>query len=247
MTADRQWYKHEPSDLKSVSADNIYFLLCDTEGRMWVACEDSHLDLAVRHQDGTYSFRHFFSDDFSARVLHQDRQGMMWVGTKNGLYCFRPEELLRDTAAYQCPLTGADLGYSDVSCIYEDSRGTLWVGTVGNGVYYKEVGGRGFCRNASLSLISNDVQAILEDTKGAMWFATKNGLTSYNPDTKKVRQHYDEGNLMRNYYADNCACILSDGRLAFGTNSGVLVYDPGTAVWHITEKVPARTEIRLRD
>ncbi len=94
---------------------------------------------------------------------------------------------------------------------------------------------------------SNDVQAILEDTKGAMWFATKNGLTSYNPDTKKVRQHYDEGNLMRNYYADNCACLLSDGRLAFGTNSGVLVYDPGTAVWHITEKVPARTEIRLRD
>lgn len=240
MTGDRQWYKHEPSDLNSVSADNIYYLLCDRDGRIWVACEDSYLDLAVRHQDGSVSFRHFFGKQFSARVMYQDKRGVIWVGTKNGLYAFRPEELLRDTSAYEHPLTGADLGYSDVSSICEDSRGTLWIGTVGSGVYAREAGdgAGGFSRNTRFSLISNDVQAILEDQKGVMWFATKNGLTSYNPATHKERQHYDESNLLRNYYADNCACLLPDGRLAFGTNSGIVICSP----W----KMAAEEEIHNR-
>lgn len=226
MTGDRRWYKHEPSDLTSVSADNIYYLLCDHDGRIWAACEDSHLDMAVRHQDGTYTFRHFFGKQFSARVMYQDKSGTIWVGTKDGLYSFRPEELLRDTTAYQHPLTGADMGYSDVSCIYEDSRGILWVGTLGSGIFSMKTRNHKFANNHSFSLISNDVQAILEDSRGVMWFATKNGLTSYNPVNKKVRQHYNERNLMHNYYADNCACMLPDGRIAFGTNSGILVYDP---------------------
>ena len=226
MSGDRKWYKHEPSDLTSISADNVYFLLCDHDGRIWVACEDTYLDLAVRRQDGSYMFRHFFDSRFSARVMYQDKSGVVWVGTKNGLYSFRPEELLRDTSAYKHPLTGKDLGYSDVSCITEDRRGILWVGTVGNGVYARAQGTTHFEKNTSLGLLSNDVQSILEDRKGVMWFATKNGLTSYDPANGKMRQHYNENNLMRNYYADNCALMLADGRLAFGTNSGILIYDP---------------------
>ena len=226
MSGDRNWYRHKPGDPTSIAADNVYYLLCDRDGRIWVACEDTYLDLAERRQDGTYEFRHFFDSKFSARVMYQDKSGIVWVGTKNGLYSFRPEELLRDTSAYQHPLTSKDLGYSDVSCITEDRRGILWVGTVGSGVYARAPGAAHFEKNTSLGLLSNDVQSILEDRKGVMWFATKNGLTIYDPASCKMRQHYNENNLMRNYYADNCALMLADGRLAFGTNSGILIYDP---------------------
>lgn len=234
MSGDRQWYRHNDADTASIAADNVYYLLTDSKGRIWVACDDAHLDLAVSQPDGSYRFRHFFDRHFSARVLYEDRSGTIWVGTKNGLYCFRPDELLRDTSAYEHPLTGADLNYSDVSCIYEDSRGILWVCTLGSGVYSVDLlaeTGRGtFTRHTSLGLLSNDVQAIIEDDTGVMWIATKNGLTSYNPNGRKIRQHYNQGNLLRNYYADNCACRLPDGRLAFGTNSGILIYDPANIV-----------------
>ena len=245
MSGDRRWYKHDDNDPTSVSADNIYYLLCDREGRMWVAGEDTHLDLALRQPDGTYHFRHFFDKKFSARVLYQDRSGMIWVGTKNGLYCFRPEELLKAPAAYQQPLTGSDLNYSDVSCIYEDSRGTVWVGTAGSGVYV-EVGdqkGREVLEHKTdLGLISQDVQSILEDQKGLMWFATKNGLTSYNPRTKEVRQHYNENSLLRNYYVENCATTLADGRLAFGSNAGILIYNPAEMA-----KVERHNQVEITD
>lgn len=230
MASDRQWYRHNPHDSTSVSADNINFLMCDSNGNVWVAADGAHLDLALRQKDGTFHFRHFFNKDFSARVLYQDRQGIIWVGTKNGVYCFHPEDLLKNSTSYMQLLTGGDLNYSDVSSIYEDSRGNLWVGTIGNGVYcmndvknYK----RGtFIKQISIGLRSNEVQSIIEDKNGIMWFATKNGLTSYDPVAHIVRHFYNEDNLMHNYYAENCALELPDGRLAFGTNSGILIYNP---------------------
>ena len=228
MSGDRQWYEHEKNNVSSVSADNINYLLSDSKGRVWIACEDSHLDLAIRQPNGKYAFRHFFDRKFSARVMYQDRRGIIWVGTKNGLFCFNPDQLQHDTTAYKHPLTGAELNYSDVSCIFEDSRGVLWVGTLGSGVYSADnrpgkVQGL-FARQTAVGLISHEVQAIVEDRGGNMWFATKNGLTKFNPKDKKVRQYYDESNLMRNYYAENCAHLLKNGRLAFGTNSGIVIY-----------------------
>ena len=225
MTGQREWYRHEPSDQHSLSSDNIYHLLCDKAGRIWVACENTYLDLAVRQQNGIYTFRHFFGNDFSARVMFEGKDGVIWVGTKNGLYAFRPEELLRDSTAYIHPLTGADLNYSDVSSIYQDAQGTLWIGTLGNGLYTADAKSQTFTRRNNLNLLSNDIQSIMEDKNGMLWFATKNGLTTYDPQTGKTWQHYSESNLLHNYYVDNCVCRLNDGRIAFGTNSGILIYD----------------------
>lgn len=230
VTGMGKWYRHDREDTGSVSSDNIFNLYCDDGGRIWVACENTYLDLAMPMGDGTYRFRHFFDKDFSARVMCGGNDGYLWVGTENGLYGFRPEELLRDTTAYLHPLSGADLNYSSVSCICQDSHGKLWVGTAGSGIYCSDDNGRTFKKNPYPNLMSYDVQSIIEDHKGIMWFATKNGLTSFNPTTGQTQQHFDETNLLRNYYADDCASILPDGRIAFGTNAGILIYDPEKAM-----------------
>lgn len=229
MTEQRKWYKHDPKSESSISSDNIYSLFCDDQGRIWVACEDSHLDLVIQQPDGTCTFRHFFNKRFSPRVIYGGTDGYIRVGTKNGLYGFRPDELLRDTTAYVHPLSGEDLNYSDVSCIYQDSRGTLWVGTSGSGVYCTGSKDRVFAKKTELNLMSLNVQSIIEDKNGTMWFATKNGLTSFHPTTGLTQQHYNE-DLLSNYYADNCASALPDGRVAFGTNAGILVYNPENIV-----------------
>lgn len=243
---DNRWYRHDPNDPTSVAADNIHFLQCDSNGNIWIAADGTHLDLAVRQPDGSYQFRHFFDKTFAARVMHQDRQGVMWVGTKNGVFCFRPEELQQDPTNYMQPLTGSDLNFSDVSSICEDSQGNLWVGTIGHGAYcmtnivdYKNAK---FIRQTSIGLRSNEVQSILEDKHGVLWFATKNGLTSYNPTTRMARHYYNEHNLMHNYYVDNCALALADGRLAFGTNSGILIYTP-PPLHEMEDAKPSRLDV----
>ena len=234
-TGDGGWYRHNPKNPQSVSANNIYSLTCDHDGRIWVAPEESYLDLVVARQDGTYEFRHFFGNKFSARVLFQDTGGTMWVGTKAGLYTFRPERLISDTTAYERLLTGEDLKYSDISSIYEDSHHRVWVGTIGNGAYCIDPNRRGDSGShlhltVASGLVSNEVHAIIEDDRGVLWLATNRGITCYDAESGRCWYHYDEYELLRNYYADNSACRLPDGRLAFGTYAGIVVYDVTTAL-----------------
>ena len=231
-TADGQWLTHDEQDAKSISDNNLSDLVCDHQGRIWSAPENAPLDVIITKGDGNYDVRHLFGQNFSAKVMLLDHNNMMWVGTKNGLYYFSPDNLLADTTLYRCLLTEKDLGYSDVSCIYEDSRHQVWIGTVGSGVFC--IGNEDHFQGKrpmsnytqTVGLSNSEVHAIIEDRNRVMWFATKKGITCYNPKDGSIDYHYDESDLMRNYYADNSACMLSDGRLAFGTNAGIVVFSP---------------------
>ena len=232
-TADGQWLTHDEKDEKTISDNNIYNMVCDKRGRIWAAPENAHLDVIFSNGDGQYSVRHLFSKNFSAKVMLLDHNNMMWIGTKNGLYYFSPDKLLEDSTSYRCLLSAKDLSYSDVNCIYEDSRHQVWIGTGGSGLFCisnkeDQLGNEPLGNyTQTVGLSSSEVHAIIEDRKQVMWFATKKGITCYNPQNGSIDYHYDEQNLMRNYYVDNSACILSDGRLAFGTNAGIVVFQSG--------------------
>lgn len=221
---------HNPKDKSSVSANNIFDILCDRKGRMWVAAENANLDLAVKNSDGSFSFRHFFSKDFSPRVLLQDRKGNIWVGARNGLYCFNPDELLKNASAYKLVIPIQRTGFSDISCLFQDTKGNIWMGTYGNGVYCiqpntTEDGATSlFNISTANGLSSNEVNTVIEDNNGKIWIGTNNGITIYDTKTKKRSYYFDEYDLMRNYC--NCSLLMPDGKLAFGTNAGILVLDP---------------------
>lgn len=87
--------------------------------------------------------------------------------------------------------TAQGLSSNDITCIYQDRKGFLWVGTHfglnrydGQLVqtYYHEV-------DNPNSLSGNDVTDILEDRSGIIWIATKDGgLTRFDPDTLPQNQ-----------------------------------------------------------
>ena len=249
LTPEGRWLKHNEGDAASVSANNIYWMLTDREGRLWVAAENAHLDLAEQRPDGSYGFRHFFGKGFSPRVIWQDTGGTIWVGTSKGLYCFRPEKLVGDTTAYECVLTGRDLKYSVVSCLYEDRRHVLWVGTQGSGAYAIDTKTHRILNNLTIGdgLISDEVQSVIEDNRGIVWLATKRGITCYNPQTQAFSYRTDDYHPMRNYYADNCACRLTDGRLAFGTNAGVVVYSEDRGSRYEVRGARSGSELTITD
>jgi ligand-binding sensor domain-containing protein len=55
-------------------------------------------------------------------VLHQDRDGFLWVGTENGLYRYDGHRFLAFSVKEGLPGT-------DITLLYETADGKLWVGT----------------------------------------------------------------------------------------------------------------------
>ncbi len=61
----------------------------------------------------------------------------------------------------------------------EDSKGNLWFGSIGSGVYrYDGKSFRSFTNRNGLA--NNDVHSIYEDKKGNIWFGTEGGASRYD-------------------------------------------------------------------
>ena len=83
------------------------------------------------------------------------------------------------------------LSQSEVYCVFQDSRGLIWIGTQAglnrfDGRSFKSYDIDPLDENA---ISSGWIYAIDEDSDGNLWIATQNGLNKYNPRTKKFTNY----------------------------------------------------------
>lgn len=111
----------------------------------------------------SYSFRHLdISNGLSSntvRSIVQDHNGIVWIGTADGLDSFDGREVIHHE------LSTSDANY--VNCLWEDASGVLWAGTDDglyryNGVAMQKVEHAPVCAYTSVA----------EDGDGALWFGT---------------------------------------------------------------------------
>jgi ligand-binding sensor domain-containing protein/serine phosphatase RsbU (regulator of sigma subunit) len=74
------------------------------------------------------------------------------------------------------------LPHSSVYSFIQDSRGFIWMGTIGGGVT-KFDGFRFVTYTTADGLTDNIVRTLLEDSRGNIWIGTDNGLTIYDGET----------------------------------------------------------------
>jgi len=106
------------------------------------------------------------------------------------------------------------LSNNTISCIYQDSKGFIWIGTPSG---LNRFDGRSFVlyKNDPLnvsSISSNSINAISEDKVGNLWIATDNGLNVLNPNTGKFKAYYSNeknSNSIKNNFVYN---VLVDSK-----------------------------------
>lgn len=155
----------------------------------------------------------------------QDRQGFLWIGTEDGLnrfdgYTFK---------VYKSrPFDSTSLSHNTVLALLCDSRGLLWVGTVGGGVSRYDPATDTFTQFLSepsnpSTLDHNNVNSLYEDRKGRIWVTTSTGLNQYDPSTGRfTRFHHPVATILFSMAEDQ------DGYLWIGSNNGLLRFDPTT-------------------
>lgn len=126
------------------SRNNIFTVLRDNKNRMWMATFGGGLQLAERNS-GKLTFRQFLFDNDHLNMMRsmiQDRDGLIWIGTNDGVVVFDPDELLRDRSKYTVLRVYSHnrqlLSYDEVKVIFEDSKGRIWMGTTGRGLHLLE-------------------------------------------------------------------------------------------------------------
>jgi len=156
----------------------------------------------------------------------QGVNGFMWYATKKGLYSFDGKNV---TSYQNNPLNPNSIMSNFLESVYSDQDGTLWIGSLGNGLDHFDPESGIFTHftydpNDSESLSSDTVTVILRDRQGTLWIGTHGGLDQYDPKTNKFN-HYrylDEdttsisNNQVRSIYED------SEGRIWVGTGSPYL-------------------------
>jgi hypothetical protein len=67
-----------------------------------------------------------FCSDNNIRCVLEDKHGLVWIGTQNGLNCFDPETRKFKKYFYSLPDTSS-INDNVINAIYEDSSGGLWM------------------------------------------------------------------------------------------------------------------------
>lgn len=194
-------------------------------------------------------FRHLSVEEgLSQEAVHailQDRQGLIWLGTQDGLNRYDGYEI---TVFNNDPADPTSLSNGWIWSLLEDSRGNLWIGTDGGGLNRILPDGRSFEHFVSdpsdpFSLSHDSIRAIHEDRRGMLWIGTDGGgLSRLDLDSRTFTRFAHDPSNPASLSHDRVRAIIEDttGALWVGTDGGgVSILDRATGQFRHLRHDPA--------
>ncbi|MHA4842753.1 hybrid sensor histidine kinase/response regulator [Flavitalea antarctica] len=169
----------------------------------------------------------------NATCILQDRNGFIWIGTRDGLNKY---DGYKFTVYRSQPQDSSSISANFVWSMKEDREGNIWVGTVSGGLNKYISKTNKFIRyrhdpTNARSISHNTIQSILEDREGNIWAGTANGLDLLDKKNNRF-VHYQHNSRDSTSIAKNDIYKIfedSKGRLWIGTRGGGLdVFDKKT-------------------
>jgi ligand-binding sensor domain-containing protein/serine phosphatase RsbU (regulator of sigma subunit) len=125
------------------------------------------------------------------------------------------------------------LSNADVTSIFQDSQGFMWIGTMDGLNRYDGYEMKIYRKNAkdTLSLNGNSVLRLIEDHDQNVWAATKTGLNKYNRTLDKFERVHGLGSS-----GVEALFVDAGGNLWAGTYGGLAMLSAKTKTWEIIKE-----------
>ncbi len=145
------------------------------------------------------------------RTLHQDPDGILWIGTRNGLSRF-------DGTLMRSYSTEDGLAGNDIASITRDPKGILWIASENGGL--SQLAGDRFIPGTPDGLMPAALHAVHADRQGRIWAG---GPGLYSLSGAGVVHHSETSG----FPAEEVYKIASgaDGRLWCATDEGLVSFD----------------------
>ncbi|GHT30696.1 hybrid sensor histidine kinase/response regulator [Bacteroidia bacterium] len=206
-------------DKSSISRINIQGLVIDGD-KLWVGSltgvdlMDVVTERVVKHYQ--------LGETSTVVVMKKLPNGMLLVGTSNGMYIFNKASEHFDFL----PIFPAN---HRIQSIFEDHAGVIWVGMVDNGVFFynptDESSGY-FEPDSFVTTSQKTINDIFEDDEHNLWFTSLGGVKKYDRATATFT-NYTTANGMP---ANTTFRILTDEtkKMWISTSKGLVCLDPKT-------------------
>ena len=223
----------------TINALRFFDMDIDSEGLLWLSSTTNGV-YKVNFTPSNFTFfmpdllsqAHETGDSQGIRALFQQKNGDLWIGTRNGsLLCIDP----KTQTVKPSPVNNI----GNVYHIMEDHAGNLWFCTKGNGIIKAQPlpsGGAGvgshFVHNPDdrYSLNDDRVYYIFEDSRHRIWACTFGGGLNLIEERNGKTLFFNRNNEFKDYpkyelYL-NVRSITedADGRLWVGTTDGLISF-----------------------
>lgn len=226
-------YKNNPKNSNSLSSNVITKIFEDPIGLLWIGtstglnCYDPRKEKFTHYlkMDPKYPGNNFVTSIYEANKT-------LWVGTYSGLNKYDREN--DSFITYRNDLTTPNFINDQISVIYQDKMGQLWLGTE-----------KGLCKvvlnnkeinfifyNHSPEVIAKNkdkdrdrITAIYQDKTNQLWLGTNyNGLSWFDEKQQKLIPYSEINNPISDKYITDI-CEDSLGNLWVSTQKGLNIYD----------------------
>ncbi len=201
----------------SIDGLSSYSIFRDRDNTVWVGTENG----INRWNRDSNDFYRIKSTGATIIDIDQDASGRLWFCTHGkGLFTYNPATQVWKN--YRFSNTSGSILHNHVNCLTIDSRGTIWIGTA-----------KGLCRfipeqdcfEESDNLPKGiNVMSIVED-QDVVWIGTDNGLIRYSPG-REYKIYTSRDGLPGNQFMPNVSLKTSNGKIYFGTSSGLTAFFP---------------------
>jgi signal transduction histidine kinase/ligand-binding sensor domain-containing protein/AraC-like DNA-binding protein/AmiR/NasT family two-component response regulator len=235
-----QYFLPENKNNGSLPCNDVYALLEDKQGRIWIGSFDKGIYLLkeegehVQFLPGVDLFKNY-PKDVPPKIRHMalDGNGNIWAGTTNGLVVLQTSNGAGTCSIYKkIPGDKNSLGNNDIQFVFRDSKNRMWLATSGGG-FCKAMGNQPFqslqFRNYTTKdgLPNDYVLSCAEDVQGNVWLATENGLSRFDAEHIIFRNYDSYDGLPGVSFSEAAACSrLPNGQLVFGSTRGSIAFDP---------------------
>lgn len=144
--------------------DEIVSLLHDSEGRLWIGTTDG-LTLREKNQMSTLIKKDSLSANYVNHII-EDKEGRIWIAGKK-LSLFENGKL-EEVSSFPRTIYG-------LTHLAEDSDGSIYVSTLGGGLYKLDEG-EWLQYTTEDGLLGNSIYSILMDKSGRLWIGGDDGV-----------------------------------------------------------------------
>ncbi len=212
-------------------SNNITSLHESEDAVLWVGTSDGGMSRFNPNKTRLFNYLaqkniHEMMKQAGINIAKEDSRGDFWIGTSQGL--LRKQRGVSEsdfTAIQNSSLEPNSLNNNNISTIFEDSSGLIWIGTKGGGVNIYDSRQKKFehykqdYKNEN-SLSKNRVLTIFEESRNKIWIGLEEGgLSFYDRKNQTFESYKSRFSRRDSLWATNVTAIAEDklGRLWVGT------------------------------